>query len=67
MSNVNVKIAVDYAVACAKVANNGGVIAFPMFHNVTKHDINQVKKGILAAIKVKNLEINKKFMIITLA
>lgn len=62
----NVKTAIDYAVVWADYTNPGGIIAYPMFEGATKHDVEKVKKGILAKLKVSNLVVTKKHVVVTL-
>jgi hypothetical protein len=67
MANANVKIAVDYAVSMSKFAKPKATIAMPMFEGATKHDVELVKKGLTEKIRIGNIQIDKRMVIITLA
>lgn len=65
MSNLQVAIAAEYAEKMIKVTNHGGVAAFPMFPNATKHDLRMLQKEFKAFSKyMTSYKIDKKYVVI---
>jgi hypothetical protein len=62
----NREIAIEYAMNCIKVCNEGGVVAFPLFPGANKHDLEKIERAVRLNKAVKTVQINKQFAIITL-
>lgn len=65
MSHTQIAIAAEYAEKALRVTNHGGVVAFPMFPNATKHDIRLLQKEFKAFSNyIQSYKIDKKYVII---
>lgn len=62
----NVQIAIDWVEQNISRTHSGGVIAFPMFSNATKHDIRKIQQSLIKHREVANITINKQFAVVNL-